>query len=217
LSARRIAFAGSTELSERLRYYFESTGFGETVGMFDDFLALGTIKHDRPILGKIADIPQLFKKGAFDSVAIAVGYNHRKFRKEVYQFLKENGIPVATFIHPSAHVEKSAVIKEGSIVLVGCTIDMRAELHENVFLSSRCFVSHDVRIQAHTYCGPAVILAGLTVIGECCFVGIGTTTIDRVIVGMNVQTAAGAVITKNVPPHVLVAGVPAKVKKGISF
>jgi sugar O-acyltransferase (sialic acid O-acetyltransferase NeuD family) len=217
LSTCRIALAGSTELSERLRYYFESTGFGETVGMFDDFLSVGTIKHDRPILGKIADIPQLFKKGAFDSVAIAVGYNHRKFRKEVYQFLKQNEIPVTTFVHPSAHVEKSAVIKEGSIALLDCTIDMRAELHENVFLSSRCFVSHDVSIHAHTYCGPALSLAGHTVIGESCFLGIGTTTIDGVIIGMNVQTAAGAVITKNVPSHVLVAGVPAKVKKEIPF
>jgi acetyltransferase-like isoleucine patch superfamily enzyme len=34
---------------------------------------------------------------------------------------------------------------------------------------------------------------------------------------MNVQTAAGAVVTKNVASHVLVAGVPAVVKKEISF
>ena len=214
---KKIALVGSTELCGQLIYYFENTGFGEIVGMLDDFVSEGTIKYDRPILGKTADIPMLFKKEAFDSVAIAVGYKHRKFRKEVYEYLKKIQIPIATFIHPSSYVEESAIIKEGSIVLVNCTIDMNAQLHENVFLSSRCYVSHHVKIYAHTYCGPAIKLAGNTEIGECCFLGINTTSIDGVKIGMNVQTAAGAVLTKDVPPNVLVAGVPAVVKKELSF
>ena len=214
---KKIVIVGSTTLSDRLIHYFETTGFGETVGMFDDFESEGVIKYDRPILGKIKDLPLLFKKEVFDSVAIAIGYNYRRFRKEVYEYLKMNEIPIATFVHPSSHVEKSGIIKEGSIVLVNCTIDIHAQLHENVLLSSRCFVSHNVKIHAHTYCGPAINLAGNTEVGECCFLGINTTSIDGVKIGMNVQTAAGAVLTKNVPSHVLAAGIPAAVKKEISF
>jgi len=214
---KKIAVVGSGKLSDRLIYYFENTGYGKTVGMLDDFVSEGTIKYNRPILGKIEDIPMLFKKTAFDSIAIAIGYKHRKFRKEVYEYLKRIQIPISTFIHPSSYVEKSAVIKEGSIILVNCTIDMNAQLHENVFLSSRCFVSHDVKIHAHTYCGPASNLAGNTEVGECCFLGINTTSIDGVKIGMNVQTAAGSVITKDIPSHVLVAGVPATVKKELPF
>ena len=214
---KKIVIVGSTTMSDRLIYYFESTGFGETIGMFDDFESEGVIKYDRPILGKIKDIPLLFKKDVFDSVAIAIGYNYRRFRKEVYTYLKMNEIPIVTFVHPSSHVEKSAIIQEGSIVLVNCTIDTHAQLYENVLLSSRCFVSHNVKIHSHTYCGPAINLAGNTEIGECCFLGINTTSIDGVKVGMNVQTAAGAILTKNVPSHVLVAGMPATVKKELSF
>ena len=214
---KKIAIVGSTKMSDRLIHYFESTGFGKTIGMFDDFESKGVIKYDRPILGKIKDIPLLFKKEVFDSVAIAIGYNYRRFRKEVYEYLKMNQIPIATFVHPSSHVEKSAIIQEGSIVLVNCTIDIHAQLYENVLLSSRCFVSHDVKIHAHTYCGPAINLARNTEVGECFFLGINTTSIDAVKIGMNVQTAAGAVLTKNVPSHVLVAGVPAAVKRKLSF
>jgi sugar O-acyltransferase (sialic acid O-acetyltransferase NeuD family) len=214
---QRIAMVGSGELSDRLIYYFEDTGFGRVVGMFDDFETVGAAKNGRPILGKTEEIPAAFRKGAFDAVAIAIGYKHRRFRKEVYATLKGQGVPIATFVHPSSYVEKSARLREGSIVLVNCTIDMNARLGENVLLASRGFVSHHVDIGSHTYCGPAVNLAGNTGIGECCFLGINTTVIDGVRIGTNVQTAAGSVVTKDVPDHVLVAGVPAVVKKTLSF
>ena len=214
---QRIAMVGSGELSDRLTYYFEDTGFGRVVGSFDDFERAGTVKNGRPLLGKTEEIPAAFKKGAFDAVAIGIGYKHRRFRKEIYETLKSRGVPVATFVHPSSHVEKSALLQEGSIVLVDCTIDMHALIGENVIVSSRSFVSHHVKIGAHTFCGPAVNLAGNTEIGECCFLGINTTCIDGVRVGRNVQTAAGAVVTKDVPDDSLIAGVPAVVKKTLSF
>jgi len=214
---QRIAMVGSGELSDRLIYYFEDTGFGRVVGMFDDFEAVGEIKNDRPILGRAEEIPAAFRKGGFDAVAIAVGYKHRRFRKEVYAALKRQEIPIATFVHPSSHVEKSALLQEGSIVLVDCTIDMHARVGENAFLASRCFIAHHVEIGSHTYCGPAVNLAGNAEIGECCFLGINTTCVDGICVGRNVQTAAGSVVTKDVPDHSLIAGVPAVVKKTLSF
>lgn len=214
---QRIVMVGSGGLSDRLIYYFEDTGFGRVVGMFDDFETAGTIKNDRPILGKTEEIPAAFRKGAFDAAAIAVGYEHRRFRRQVYATLKGQGVPIATFLHPSSYVEKSALLQEGSIVLVNCTIDMHARVGENVLLSSRCFVSHHVKIGSHTFCGPAVNLAGYAEIGECCFLGINTTCIDGVTVGMNVQTAAGSVVTKDMPDHTLIAGVPAVVKKTLSF
>ena len=209
----RIVLIGSTALSKRLIYYFEETGFGKVTGMFDDFEPPKTIKYDREVLGKIKDIPKLFKKDAFESIAIAIGYHHREFRKQLFDYLQHLGIPLVTFVHPSSYVEKNASIKEGTIILTQCTIDINAELQENVFLSSRCFVSHHVKIKRHTFCGPAVKLAGYSEVGERCFLGINTTVIDGVKIENNVQTAAGAVITKDMPSHVLLAGIPAVVIK----
>ena len=214
---QKIAIIGSTELAHQLIYYFESTAFGTVVGMFDDFESEGVIKYDRPILGKTSDVPELLKKRAFDTVVISVGYKHRKFRRDIYQHLKKNQVPIATFIHPNSYVEKSAVIKEGCIILVDCTILLNARLHENVYVAPRCFISHDVKMHAHTYCAPAVNLAGNTEVGECCFLGINTTSINNITIGMNVQTAAGSVLTKDVPSNVMVAGVPAQIKKKIPF
>ena len=214
---KKIAIVGSSLLAERLIHYFEGTNFGHVEGMFDDFEVRGRSKYGRPILGRTEDTLPLFKKNVFEAIAIGIGYQHRRFRKEMYEHLKEIGIPVVTYIHPSAYVDSSALIGEGSIVLVNCTIDMSSQVGENVLLSSRCFVSHHVNIGSHTFCGAAVNLAGRTTVGECCFLGISTTSISGITIGFNVQSAAGAVITKDTPDHVLVAGVPAGVKKTVPY
>ncbi|MFC1511848.1 acetyltransferase [Candidatus Latescibacterota bacterium] len=211
-----IALIGSSQLSERLIYYFEETGFGTVAGMFDDYLAPDTIVYDRPILGKVSDVPERFRDGAFDRMAVAIGYKHLPYRKKVYEFISGQGIPVVTFVHPSSFVDTSATINPGAIILTCCTVEMRATVGENVLLSSRSFVSHHVRVGAHTYCGPAIHLAGNSVIGECCFLGINTTVSDHVTVSDNVVCAAGSVIMKDVPPRVMVAGVPAQIKKQLS-
>ncbi len=216
MGVKQIAIIGSSELSRRLIYYFEDTSFGKVVGMFDDYETKGAIKHERPVLGTLNNIEELYKKGVFDEIAIGIGYKHMKSRKEIYDDLKKAMIPLATFIHPSSHIESSATIKEGAIVLVNCTVDMNARLEENIFLSSSCFISHDVTINAHTYCAPALNIAGGTEVGECCFLGINTTTIDGIKIGMNSKTAAGSVITRDVPSNVLVAGVPAVIKKELA-
>ncbi len=53
-----------------------------------------------------------------------------------------------------------------------------------------------------------------TVVEEGAFIGCDTMLVAPVTVGAGAVTGAGAVVTKDVPPHRLVVGVPAKIKKG---
>jgi len=210
---QRIALVGSRELSERLIHYVESTGWGHVAGLFDDYEPAGSSQHGKEILGDLAAIPRLHAAGAFDALLLAIGYRDRTLRARVYEELRARGMPFATFIHPRATIDPSAVIGAGSIVLTDCTIEMRARIGENVFLSPRCFLSHDVEIGDHTYCAPAIALAGRTRVGRGCFLGIGTIAIEGVTIGDGARSAAGAVIIAEAPAGALVAGVPAVVKR----
>lgn len=53
------------------------------------------------------------------------------------------------------------------------------------------------------------------VIGSRVWMGANVTIVPGVTIGDNSVIAAGAVVTKNVPPNVVVAGVPAKIIKSI--
>lgn len=51
------------------------------------------------------------------------------------------------------------------------------------------------------------------VIGDDCWIGSGSTILDGVSIGKGCVIAAGSVVTKSMPEHSIVAGVPAKVLK----
>lgn len=51
-------------------------------------------------------------------------------------------------------------------------------------------------------------------IGSNCWIGAKVTILDGVTIGSNCVIAAGSVVTKDVPPDSVVAGVPAKVIRG---
>jgi len=55
------------------------------------------------------------------------------------------------------------------------------------------------------------------VIEDDVWIGSGAVILDGVRVGQGAVVAAGAVVTKNVPPHTVVGGVPAKVIKDITI
>lgn len=74
----------------------------------------------------------------------------------------------------------------------------------------------------HVYADPEqpIISQGITaqgiVIQDNVWIGAGAIILDGVCVGTGAVVAAGAVVTQDVPPYTIVAGVPAKVVKEIT-
>lgn len=56
---------------------------------------------------------------------------------------------------------------------------------------------------------------GKIIIGENCWIGAKVTILAGVTIGDNSIVAAGAVVNKSMPPNSIIAGVPARVIKGI--
>ena len=53
-------------------------------------------------------------------------------------------------------------------------------------------------------------------IGDGCWIGAGVRILGGVTIGPGTVVAAGAVVTKDLLPNVLAAGVPAVVKKALA-
>jgi acetyltransferase EpsM len=86
---------------------------------------------------------------------------------------------------------------------------------DNVILNNGCTVSHDCSIGSFVNISPGTHIAGWVTIEDDVFVGVGASFIPKVRVGKGSIIAAGACVTKDVPPYTMVAGVPARIKKNL--
>lgn len=101
------------------------------------------------------------------------------------------GLAFCTLVHPTAYVSPLATLGPGVFVGANSAIGPGARLDAHVFVNRGVTIGHDTRIGAFSRVQPGANVGGLGDIG------------------------AGAVVTSDVAPHVLMVGIPAKFKKNL--
>lgn len=108
------------------------------------------------------------------------------------------------FIGPGAHFSASvSEIRIGNKVLFGPNVTIRGGNHNTSVIGA---FMHDVKIKRPEDDQPVVI-------EDDVWVGCEVTILKGVIVGRGAVIAAGAVVTRSVPPYAIAGGVPAKTLK----
>ncbi len=98
-------------------------------------------------------------------------------------------------------------------VNVGCRFDLQAPIS----IGDRVFMGQEVAILTSSHgLGPSAFRAGLlqsrpVTIGDGAWLGARSVVLPGVSIGGGTVVAAGAVVTRDVPENVLVAGVPARI------
>ena len=116
-------------------------------------------------------------------------------------------------IHPAAYISPMAIIGEGVFVGANAVIASNAEIGDFSLINRGATIGHDSFLSKSVVVGPSANTASWVQLGEGCILGIGCTVIERIKVGAGAYIAAGAVVTHDVAPDCMVAGVPAEVKK----
>lgn len=84
---------------------------------------------------------------------------------------------------------------------------------QGIHINENCLIASGVTILSHDHCkrvNNQPLLAD-TYIGKRCFIAVGATILPGVKIGDEVIVGAGAVVTKDVPSNVIVAGNPARI------
>ncbi|MCB9026088.1 MAG: acetyltransferase [Bdellovibrionaceae bacterium] len=209
MAKQKVAIIGSKDLAQYMTKFLLDSNEFTFIGYFDDFLeeAPPTIKGS--ILGKLADIPEMFKNGKMDSLLLGVGYNHMESRKRIFnQFCNE--IPFASYIHNTSWVANDVEIGPGCFVGPACIVDQSSKIAENNFFFPGCVLAHDTVVDGHCFFAPKVTIAGNCHIQESCFLGVGSLLKDNITLKPGTQIGAGAVVVKNPPAAGIYVGNPAK-------
>ncbi|MFQ6581341.1 acetyltransferase [Priestia megaterium] len=162
-----------------------------------------------PIVGKLADLSAL--KSEYEYAFVAIGSNTARFKWT--EKLSHHGFKIPILIHPSSTVSTKSLIEEGTVIMAGAVINPDARIGRSCIINTASTIDHDCTLQDGVHASPGTHIGGTVNIGERTWIGIGATIINNIAIGSNCVIAAGAVVTKDIPSNVLVAGVPAVIKE----
>lgn len=161
----------------------------------------------------IMDDVDTFKSSISD---IHVEYDRRNSAIPLYNFLHaEARIEPGALIRDMVTIEKNAVIMMGAVINIGAVVGEGSMVDMNAVIGARGILGKNVHL------GACAVVAGVleppsatpVIIEDDVLIGANSVILEGVRVGKGSVVAAGSVVTKDVPPGVVVAGSPAKIIK----
>ena|SRR5436190_5747706 len=123
------------------------------------------------------------------------------------------GFRFATIVHPLSRVSSRSCVDLGSIVSVGAIIAAHTAVGRHVIVNRGVLIGHHTTIHDYVTISPGANIAGGVTVGEGAYIGMGAIVLERLSIGAHAVIGAGAVVTGDVPGHVQVMGIPARITK----
>jgi sugar O-acyltransferase (sialic acid O-acetyltransferase NeuD family) len=169
-------------------------------GFLDDGIARGAVVSGYPVLGGLADIATVARDGAVATlVAVGMVDPDPALRMRAFGLAEAARALLPPFVHPSAMVDRRAVLGRGVQVHAGAVVGPEAVLGDGVVVNTAAVVSHHCRIDRHTHIAPGAVLAGMVSVGEGSLIGIGVTSYVGIRIGSRCVIENGANLLKSVP------------------
>lgn len=146
------------------------------------------------------------QKHANDYIVLSsVGYYDMNMRRRhVFERLKKDGFIIGSYIHPTAHIAKNAVIGQGNIIMENATIQPFTRIGDcNFFFENTC-ISHHSTVGSFNWFAPGASTGGEVTIGDLSFFGINCTVKSEITVSNSTLVGAGAYCAMDTIEHQVV-------------
>lgn len=195
----RVIIYGGGGLSKMIIEHVRAIGAFQIEGIIDDQLAPGTDIIGSKVLGGSEKLAELHKQGirtAFNSVG---GIGNYSVRLKVFQTLARAGFICPVLIHPTAHIDPSAVLEQGVLVLAQSYVSGYARVGMGSLINNSVVVSHDNVLGVCTNLSPGVMLAGDVILEDFVQIGMNATVNIGVRIGTRSMIGNGATIKADMP------------------
>ncbi len=163
-----------------------------------------------PIRGGDELLPGYLQEGVTGFVVGLGGVGDNGPRKRLFELGLRHGLIPITVVHPTAIWSPSAQVGSGTVLLPGTIVNAGARLGANVIINTGAIVEHDCAVDDHVHVATGARLCGGVRVGAHTHIGAGALVCQGLSIGQGAIVGAGSVVVKDVPPRVVVAGVPAR-------
>jgi len=138
-----------------------------------------------------------------------------------------SALPMLDLRKVRARVEPGAIIRDGakigrdSIIMMGAVINIGAEVGPGTMIDMNAVLGARAIVGKNCHIGAGAVLAGIleppsrtpVIVEDDVLVGANAVVLEGARIGRGSVVAAGAIVISDVPPGVVVAGVPARIIK----
>jgi len=202
---------GGTGQAKIVRPIIENHGL-EVLAIFDDTEGLTPPFNDIPLyFGNDYDswISQVDKRDL--KFCVAIGNPSGLVRIRIANRLTSDGLTPIDAVHKTAFISNSAVIGSGCQISAGATVLEEAVLGIQCIVNTNASVDHECVLGNGVEISPGVTLCGNVTIDDGAWIGAGATVLPGLQIGENSIVGAGALVVEDVPPNVVVVGVPSRI------
>lgn len=186
----------------------KEVGFDGATIIYDGALTETPFHHDASFINDIEQLKLALHK--VSHYVICIGAEHGYARVKIAEHLDQLGLQPLSLIHETAFIEKTSTLGVGCHVMPSAVVHKFSTIGNHTIINTNATVDHECKVGDGVHIMGSAAVAGMIVVGNYATIGTNATVLPFLNIGEGAYVGGGAVVTKDVEPYTVVAGVPAK-------
>ena len=168
--------------------------------------------YDKPLLS-LSEAVKKYPPQEYNMLSTALSSSCLRKRIEVFYRLKKLGYKLENYVSPLADISSDVQMGENNIILSLCRVGLGTKLGDANMLWYGVLLDHDSNAGNGNFLAGGCKTAGFVNIGNCCWIGLNSTIIQKINIADETLIGAGSVVIEDTEPYTVYVGNPAKAIK----